>query len=260
MNRDDVTERVRSAVEELTGVAATSTTGPLESDRGSKRRTIAGVASIAIAAAGVIGIAALGEGENSPSAPGAAAADPNDPRFDTNVWACTGLLASDANQDYYESCVPVSYDPTSERSCVTPTVPVTWVDPEGGCAVEIPTTTIFTNLPDCYPMMGPIGPGSSSVPVSSAAVPQPSAWVPGVDCEIDPQEEHYLVKAGDTLDTIAEMFGVDPRVLANYNPWPDGIAHPIQVGDIVKIPPGASSAPTEIGPVEATDPRSTIDE
>jgi LysM repeat protein len=71
-----------------------------------------------------------------------------------------------------------------------------------------------------------------------------------------PVEQQYTVVAGDAVYSIATRYGVDPVELANYNKWTEGINHPINVGDVVLIPPGAKvpSAATE------TETETTSDE
>lgn len=52
-------------------------------------------------------------------------------------------------------------------------------------------------------------------------------------------EQSYTVVAGDSVYRIAEIHGVDPEVLAQYNEWPEGVQHFLSVGDTVRIPPGS---------------------
>lgn len=56
---------------------------------------------------------------------------------------------------------------------------------------------------------------------------------------MDPNEQTYTVQRGDSVYRIAELHGIGPDVLAAYNVWAEGIQHPLQVGDVVKIPPGS---------------------
>jgi LysM repeat protein len=56
---------------------------------------------------------------------------------------------------------------------------------------------------------------------------------------LSPVEQLYVVVAGDSLVGIAETFGIGLDVLVAYNEWPEGVAHPIFVGDEVRIPPDA---------------------
>lgn len=56
---------------------------------------------------------------------------------------------------------------------------------------------------------------------------------------VNPNEQSYTVQGGDSVYRIAELHGIAPDVLAAYNVWPEGIQHPLKVGDLVKIPPGS---------------------
>jgi LysM repeat protein len=68
----------------------------------------------------------------------------------------------------------------------------------------------------------------------------PTAVAPG---ETVPGEQSYTVVAGDSVYKIASLHGIAPDALANYNDWPEGIAHNLLPGDVVRIPPG-SQAPS----------------
>lgn len=53
------------------------------------------------------------------------------------------------------------------------------------------------------------------------------------------QEQIYTVKRNDTLSGIASRYRVDINDIVDYNSWTDGIAHNLQPGDEIKIPPNA---------------------
>ena len=75
-----------------------------------------------------------------------------------------------------------------------------------------------------------------------------------------PVEQQYTVVAGDAVYSIATRYGVDPVELANYNKWTEGINHPINVGDVVLIPPGAkvpSATPSSGTDTGTTEPGGT---
>ena len=57
--------------------------------------------------------------------------------------------------------------------------------------------------------------------------------------EISPVEQLYTVVSGDSVYRIAGLHDIDPVTLANYNGWSEGINHPLNVGDQVKIPPNS---------------------
>jgi LysM repeat protein len=56
-----------------------------------------------------------------------------------------------------------------------------------------------------------------------------------------PGEQSYTVVAGDSVYKIASLHGISPDALANYNDWPEGIAHNLLPGDVVRIPPGSQA-------------------
>jgi LysM repeat protein len=66
----------------------------------------------------------------------------------------------------------------------------------------------------------------------------PTEVVPG---QTVPGEQSYTVVAGDSVYKIASLHGIAPDALANYNDWPEGIAHNLLPGDVVRIPPGSQA-------------------
>lgn len=50
----------------------------------------------------------------------------------------------------------------------------------------------------------------------------------------------YTVMSGDSMYAIAAKFGVQAEDIASYNSWADGILHPLNPGQVILIPPGAS--------------------
>ena len=54
---------------------------------------------------------------------------------------------------------------------------------------------------------------------------------------ISPVEQLYTVVAGDALFSIATKFGITVDELVAYNEWPEGIAHRIDPGNEIRIPP-----------------------
>lgn len=62
--------------------------------------------------------------------------------------------------------------------------------------------------------------------------------------QVNPNEQIHVVVAGDSVYKIASLYGITPDALVNYNDWPEGINHFLQVGDQVKIPPN-SQVPSE---------------
>lgn len=67
----------------------------------------------------------------------------------------------------------------------------------------------------------------------------------------------YVVKAGDSVYGIASAYKMNPEELASYNNWPEGVLHPLIVGETVLIPASAVQTTTLPGlplPVESTTP------
>ncbi len=60
-----------------------------------------------------------------------------------------------------------------------------------------------------------------------------------------PPERQYTVQSGDYLYAIAEAFGVKAEDIASYNSWTDGVRHPLNPGDVVKIPAGGTPPTTD---------------
>lgn len=79
-----------------------------------------------------------------------------------------------------------------------------------------------------------------------------------------PPEREYTVQAGDYLFGIASAFGVKAEDIASYNGWTDGIQHPLNPGDVIKIPPGGTTpttaAPTAAGASETSAATTTLPE
>jgi hypothetical protein len=126
------------------------------------------------------------------------------------AFRCTGPLGGDPAYSYYLSCETVPVDAVPPM----PSTPTT---------VTILPPFATTAPPTTPPMLPP-----------ATAAPLPSS--PGLTA---PVEQTYTVVAGDSLTTIAELYGIDVRTLVNYNAWPEGIEHPLFVGDTVRIPPNA---------------------
>lgn len=67
----------------------------------------------------------------------------------------------------------------------------------------------------------------------------------------------YIVKAGDSVYAIASAYKMNPEELASYNNWPEGVLHPLIVGETVLIPASAVQTTTLPGlplPVDSTTP------
>jgi LysM repeat protein len=118
-----------------------------------------------------------------------------------------------------------------------------------GCAsndgVGSPGATTVTIKPTSYVTLAP-----AITTTTLAALPEAGETVES--------EQSYTVVFGDYLYGIAEKFGVEASEIASYNEWPEGINHPLNPGDLVRIPPGGKApGPTEgEGEPTTADPQS----
>jgi LysM repeat protein len=225
--------------------------------RRSRRRSIAALGSVAVVGAGIVGIAALAASGSDP-APGAGGIEGEQTTTTVvpaggSAWACTGYLGSDGFNELYSSCVPTAFYDQSTQPCLTapPTVPTSTVllDPAATVPAGIPVST----QPPLYDCSAVFAPTTAPVPIDTTPS---SSMITVIDCrDVDPSistttspptttapatdAQTHVVVAGDSLFGIAAMYGIDPAILANFNSWPDCLDHPIYVGDIVQIPPGA---------------------
>lgn len=88
-------------------------------------------------------------------------------------------------------------------------------------------------------------PATTSTTVAPAPVP-----VPG---DVSTVEQAYTVVRGDSLSRIASIHGIELDALINFNGWTDGISHPINPGETVRVPPN-SKIP---GAAATADPAAT---
>lgn len=189
---DVLTGTLAHRAEALGEVVPTSLDGVarrVERRRARRRMTAVG-GSLAVLAAGGVGLLLLpgGGSEPAPGAGSTGAAAPGTEVVDgAGLWRCTGLVGSDGTASYFDACE------------------------------QLPDGAQVTLTPD------------AQAPAVTTASPQ--------------AEQTYTVQAGDSIFSIAEQYGVDMQVLANYNRWEDGLDHVLDVGDVVRIPPGPA-APT----------------
>ncbi len=81
-----------------------------------------------------------------------------------------------------------------------------------------------------YVMVEPVA-TTTTVPASATTVPPGGA--------VDPNEQIYVIQAGDSISKIASNHGISMDVLVQYNQWADGINHVLIPGAEIKIPPNA---------------------
>ena len=101
-----------------------------------------------------------------------------------------------------------------------------------GCAGEADgaRTTIGTVQTTSYVVEDPVTTTTTTTLPSGVTVP---------GGEISPVEQLYTIVSGDSIYRIAELHGITPDMVINYNGWTDGLGHGLFVGDQVKIPPGS---------------------
>lgn len=102
-------------------------------------------------------------------------------------------------------------------------------------------------------LLSPIQPTSYVTlepPTTSTTLPASPTGDPAAG-GISPSEQSHTVVGGDSVYKIANLFKVDPEVLANFNEWTDGIQHKLLVGDVVRIPPNSAIPSTSGGSAEA---------
>ena len=94
-------------------------------------------------------------------------------------------------------------------------------DSADGTRVEIQPTSFVTT------------PSTTTPPT---AAPGAATGEPG---EVSPTEQVHVVKPGEFLSGIAADYEVSMDEIIEYNQWSDGIAHPLNPDDQVRIPPNA---------------------
>jgi LysM repeat protein len=243
--------------------------------RHARRRSMAVIGSIAALIGGVVGFAmfAAGDGDSSEVALEAGTGLPEMPTTTMTIptagvgWSCSGYLGSDGYRTYFSDCFQTTWTAGPPGFCTTTTVPVTTIPPATAPATNVANATAEAVLctapatgyqPECLPTVSTTtSPASTttSIGVGIGTLPGPSNPAEeAVACttysfETAPpttvptpmmSEQVYVVVAGDSLLSIAGLYGMDVETLVNYNAWVEGVNHPIFVGDVVKIPPGAA--------------------
>lgn len=116
----------------------------------------------------------------------------------------------------------------------------------GGTSNAGPEATLARIQPTSFVELPPV------TTTTTTSVP-----VDGAGGGIATGEQQYTIKGGDTLGGIASRYGVGLDQLVGYNEFPNGSSQLILPGDVIKIPPGASTPSEE--PAVATDSGATTD-
>ena len=124
---------------------------------------------------------------------------------------------------------------------------------DGGTGASTATTTVSLSAP-VYVTAPTVAPTTT---LAGGAVVDPNN--PGAVSG----EQAYTVVSGDYALGIAKKHCISLDTLVAYNAWAEGSAHPLNPGDVVKIPSGgcapsaATTAPAPTGAAETTLPAET---
>lgn len=94
-------------------------------------------------------------------------------------------------------------------------------------------TTLVDIQPTSYVLQDPVTTTTTTTTVPGAA---PEG---GAEGEISPVEQQYTIQGGDAIFKIANLFGIEPQALVDYNGWEDGFDHFLLPGTVILIPPNA---------------------
>lgn len=182
-----------------------------------------------------------------------------------NSFRCTGVLGNDGAFEYLAACDTIGPDGAVEPgpivgapTVVPTTTPGTFPMP----STVPPTTALAATIDADGRVLYTVQPGDNPAGVAAMygitvqeliAANDPdvmNTFLVGATLII-PQEGHatsaveqvYVIQEGDNLARIAEMFGIDMQIVANYNAWEDGVNQLLMVGDTIKIPPNATYVP-----------------
>jgi hypothetical protein len=231
-----------------------------------RRRRVAVVGSTLAVGAGLTGLALVANptGGRAPADSTSSAGTPDD-----GSWRCQGLIRSDDTGDYYSFCEPMAF-PAATSVAISAPVASTVTDPfiaststvrdqEPSATTTPPATTATSAEPimsarvenfRCTGLLGFVGADAyydsceaigsmDTTPPTTVSTPIVVGTAPSTSeprCEL---EQVYIVRAGDTLTSIAELYDDTIDRIADYNSWPEGLGHLLLIGDEVKIPPQA---------------------
>ena len=242
MNHDDDLERLISG--SLTSRSNTigNTAGSVDDVhrrvelRRGRRRHVAAFGATAMLAAGAFALTAIGSSD--PSVTPLVPADAADQPAVQTAWRCTGQLDVSDGSDatFFADCQVTAVD----GSGVVVSVPVTTVP-------LYPTTTIVClATPSTAPATDPAvttvpcdwGPPPTMVPVPTSTT---------IFAERSPYEQEHTIRPGDSLSSIADLYGITLQQLVNYNEFADGADHLLLPDERLLVPPDAlvpSAEPT----------------
>lgn len=235
MNHDDDLERLISGSltsrSERIGSAAHSLDDVhrrVELRRG-RRRHVAAFGATTMLAVGAFALTAIGSSDPTTVPLPAADGDGSTPGLQA-VWRCTGPLDVSDGSDaaFFADCeragidgngavisVPVTTDPlypTTTTVCLAP--------PSTAPATDPAVTTVPCNW----------GPPPTMVPLPTSTT---------VSDARSPYEQEHTIRPGDSLSSIADLYGITLEQLVNYNMFADGADHLLVPDERLLVPPGA---------------------
>lgn len=241
-----------------------------------RRRGVAILGSVAVVGAGAVGLLSLRTDDSEPTIAADAAGGTPDQQA---AWRCTDQL------DVFEEGSPALFFATCDQVAIDGSVPIIGDFPHPTIAVDpsqiITTTTTvvieqvwhtvregdtlealtaeFGTTPDDIAGLNgwPDASGERLHPGDRILIllqpPPTTAWAGDADVtdstvplDRSPSEQDYVIRAGDSLASIAERFGITLEQLVNYNEFPDGASHLILPGDVIVIPPDALAPDTGV--------------
>ncbi len=249
------TERISTSVPDLDGVWAHV------DRRRSRRRHVAAVGSLAVVAAGAMGIATLGGGDPDRIPAPAASTDLQ------AAWRCTNQLdhfEEGSSAVFFATCEATEVD-GSARIFDLPTPTTVPVYPTTTTIVCLaPTTAPATAPADAVATTAAADAVATTAPADAMATTVPCGWGPPpttAPVEMMPTtttiagrsavEQEYTVQPGDSLASIAERYGITLEQLINYNQFSDGADHLLLPGEQLLVPPTAV-VPSGTVPVTTT--------
>ncbi len=213
--------------------------------RRARKRNIAVVGSLAVVGIGLGGIVALSGDPGDPAAsqPVATSPDPGAVPDQMAAWRCRDQLEYWGPQDevYFVACEQVSV-PGDVAFLEYPPATAPATVPADRNAVRVDDVSI-RRIPAGRLRSWTADDDGGSV---QRGVSDEQRYV---------TEQQYVVVAGDSILSTAELFDIAPGVLANYNEWDDCLDHLLLAGELILIPPNARVV--ELRPPDGVPTRTT---
>lgn len=244
--------------------------------RRGRRRHVAAFGATAVLAAGAFALTAIGSSD--PSVTPLVPADAVDQADVRTAWRCTGQLdvTDDQGASYFAHCEQVTADDSVSATIpLYPTTTIVWYDcsPTSSPAVTDPCGTT-----PVQEVTHRVGAGETLASISAAygitieEIVAVNPWggrtdvtlvegetivialrpiwpPPPTEPELMPTtttiagrsavEQEHTIRSGDSLASIADLYGITIEQLINYNQFDDGADHVLLPGDRLLVPPAA---------------------